>query len=200
VSGAPIAFEVGGVEFVAITAGGRTGPTTSFGPLTNVTLSEGSGAVWVFAASETDPLLSQRRGLTPPIMSRSGVSDPAPRIAAAGNSPASTPVLASRAGANGLFTGAQAARGEQQFKQTCATCHSIEEHAGSLRAKWSDGTLRDLFLTISTTMPQNNPGSLSPVDYASIVAFYLQQSGHSAGSSELSSDPAALREIRIAPP
>jgi len=34
VSGSPIAFEVGGMEFVAITAGGRTGPTTSFGPPT----------------------------------------------------------------------------------------------------------------------------------------------------------------------
>ena len=52
VSGAPITFEVNGRQYVAITAGGRTGPTTSFGPLTNVTLSEGTGAVWVFSASD----------------------------------------------------------------------------------------------------------------------------------------------------
>jgi alcohol dehydrogenase (cytochrome c) len=196
VSGAPIAFEVGGVEFVAITAGGRTGPTTSFGPLTNVTLSEGSGAVWVFAAADTDSLLSQRRALTPPIMSRSGVTE-TPRVAAAG-SPRATPP-ASRSGADGVFTSAQASRGGQTFKQACATCHAIEEHAGSLRAKWSNGTLRDLFTTISTTMPQNNPGSLSAAEYASIVAFYLQQSGHAPGSTELSGDPAALSGLRIAP-
>jgi len=199
VSGSPIAFEVGGMEFVAITAGGRTGPTTSFGPLTNVTLSEGSGAVWVFAAGDTDSLLSQRRGLTPPIMSTSGVSEPAPRVAVAGNSPAATPPAAPRSSADGVFTSVQAARGAQAFKQACAMCHSIEEHAGSLRAKWGNDTLRDLFTTISTTMPQNNPGSLSPAEYASIVAFYLQQSGHSPGSTELAADPAALGGMRIAP-
>ena len=130
-------------------------------------------------------------------MSRSGVTE-APRVAAAGNPRASTPP-ASRSGADGVFTSAQASRGGQTFKQACATCHAIEEHAGSLRAKWSDGTLRDLFTTISTTMPQNNPGSLSAAEYASIVAFYLQQSGHAPGSTELSGDPAALSGLRIAP-
>jgi hypothetical protein len=48
-------------------------------------------------------------------------------------------------------------------------------------------------------MPQNNPGSLSPAEYASIVAFYLQQSGYSPGSTELPGDPAALSGMRIAP-
>jgi mono/diheme cytochrome c family protein len=98
-----------------------------------------------------------------------------------------------------VFTSAQAARGEQQFKQACATCHSIEEQAGSLRSKWGNGTLAEIFMVISTTMPQNKAGSLSPAEYASILAFYLQQSGHSPGSTELPGDPAALRDMRIAP-
>jgi len=98
-----------------------------------------------------------------------------------------------------VFSGAQASRGGQRFKQACATCHSIEEQAGSLRAKWGSGTLGDLFSAISTTMPQNNPGSLSPDEYASILAFYLQQSGHTPGSSELPGDLAVLRDMRIAP-
>ena len=102
--------------------------------------------------------------------------------------PGSTPSVAARPALNGVFTSAQAARGEQRFKQACATCHSIEEQAGSLRSKWGNGTLRDLFTAISTTMPQNNPGSLSPEDYASILAFYLQQSGHSPGSTDLPGD------------
>jgi alcohol dehydrogenase (cytochrome c) len=199
VSGAPISFEVGGVQFVAITAGGRTGPTTSFGPLTNVTLSEGSGVVWVFAAADIEPLLSQRRALTPPVMSSSGVSESASKGGVVANSPAPAPASAARSGLNGVFTSAQAARGEQQFKQACATCHSIEEQAGSLRSKWGNGTLAEIFMVISTTMPQNKAGSLSPAEYASILAFYLQQSGHSPGSTELPGDPAALRDMRIAP-
>jgi outer membrane protein assembly factor BamB len=69
VSGAPITFEVNGRQHAAITAGGRTGPTTSFGPLTNVTLSEGTGAVWVFSAS--DPVSMQLSRARPAQVSRS---------------------------------------------------------------------------------------------------------------------------------
>ena len=51
VLGALITYEIDGIQYVAITAGRRTGPTTSFGPLTSITLSEGTGTVWVFALS-----------------------------------------------------------------------------------------------------------------------------------------------------
>ena len=78
-------------------------------------------------------------------------------------------------------------------------CHSIEEQAGSLRARWGSGTLAELFKVLVTTMPQNTPGTLSPEDYASIVAFYLRQSGHAPGATELPSDPARLAQMRISP-
>ena len=195
VSGAPITFEVGGTQYVAITAGGRTGPTTSFGPLTNVTLSEGSGAIWVFAATDKD-VLSSRRGQAPrPLMSSSGAA-PDTRADAA---PALIGPLRAALGStlNGVFTSAQATQGEQQFRQNCSACHSIDDHAASLHSKWANATLRDLFNTISTTMPQNNPGGLTQAEYASIVAYYLRQAGHTPGSTELPSAPAALAEMRI---
>ena len=50
-----------------------------------------------------------------------------------------------------------------------------------------------------TTMPQNSPGSLTPDDYASIVALYLRQSGDVPGVTELPSDPAQLAQMRISP-
>jgi alcohol dehydrogenase (cytochrome c) len=191
VSGSPISFTVGGRQFVAITAGGRTGPTTSFGPLTGVNLSDGTGVVWVFAVpGDTDVELS-RGPRRPVIRSTSGVTTPSPQ-------PAPAP-LATIATATGMFTSPQAIRGEERFRQACSTCHSIEEQAGSLRAKWGSGTLADLFKVIATTMPQNSPGSLTPEDYASIIAFYLRQSGHSPGSSELPSDPALLARMRLSP-
>lgn len=201
VSGAPITFEVEGQQYVAITAGGRTGPTTSFGPLTNVTLSEGTGVVWVFAASEpTNGPLSRRGARAPALMSSSATREAA--AVAAANRPAATqpPTTAfSPATSNGVFTSSQAARGEQQFNQACATCHAIDEQAGSLRSKWANGTLGDLFRVISTTMPQNTPGNLSAEDYASILAFYLSRSGHAPGSTDLPTDPGALGEMRIVP-
>ena len=200
VSGSPITFDVGGKQYVAITAGGRTGPTTSFGPLTNVTLSEGTGVVWVFAAASDLDTSSSRRIPPPRVMtSTSGSPDTAARGNVAAASPGPATAVAPSA-LNGVFTSAQAARGAQRFKQACANCHSIEEQASSLRAKWGKGTLRDLFTIISTTMPQNNAGSLSPDDYASIVALYLQQSGHTPGSSDLPADPEALERMRVAAP
>lgn len=49
VSGAPVTFEVDGRQYVAVAGGGRAATTTSFGPLTGITISDGSGVVWVFA-------------------------------------------------------------------------------------------------------------------------------------------------------
>jgi alcohol dehydrogenase (cytochrome c) len=192
VSGAPITFTVGNRQFVAITAGGRTGPTTSFGPLTGVHLSDGTGVVWVFALPTGADAESSRRAPSAPVLrSTSGVAAPAER--------ANTTPVAAAPTTTGMYTNAQALRGEQRFQQACSTCHSIEEQAGSLRARWASGTLADLFKVMMTTMPQNTPGSLTPDDYASIVALYLRQSGHAPGATELPSDPAQLAQMRISP-
>jgi alcohol dehydrogenase (cytochrome c) len=197
VSGAPITFEVGGRQYVAITAGGRTGPTTSFGPLTNVTLSEGSGAVWVFSASDAAQIQSSRVRPAPVLMSSSGAA-----AAVAALQPVSVSAAASgRSSAlDGAFNAAQADRGAQQFRQSCSTCHAIDDQAASLRSKWGNGTLRDLFTVVSTTMPQNNPNGLLPGNYADLLAYYLQQAGFQPGSRELPADPAALALLRIPAP
>ena len=197
VSGAPITFEVNGRQYVAITAGGRTGPTTSFGPLTNVTLSEGTGAVWVFSAS--DPVQMQSSRVRPAPVSRSS-SGVAGATAADVPQAASGVALGTPSALNGVFSSAQAARGAQQFRQACATCHAIEDQAASLRSKWGNGTLRELFTVVSTTMPQNSPGSLSPDDYAGLIAYYLQQSGFQPGASDLAADPEALSRLRVPAP
>jgi len=49
VSGAPVTFEVGGRQYLAVGAGGRIGQTTSYARLTGITLPQGSGVIWVFA-------------------------------------------------------------------------------------------------------------------------------------------------------
>jgi mono/diheme cytochrome c family protein len=227
VSGAPITFEVGGRQFVAIGAGGRTGPTTSFAPLTGADISQGSGVMWVFAVpTEDDHRLSMRTSSRPVMMSASGVQPPATVAnvpAAAARSAAGSPGLperlsgvpsglperlsgvpsvqsasSGRSALDGVFTVGQASRGEQHFKQACESCHKVNEQAGTtFSAKWGSGTLADLFTVISTTMPQGRPGSLTADDYASILAFYLRESGYPAGAAELPADPAALARVRI---
>jgi alcohol dehydrogenase (cytochrome c) len=49
ISGAPITFEVGGRQYVAVGAGGRIAQTTSYARLTNTDIPLGSGMIWVFA-------------------------------------------------------------------------------------------------------------------------------------------------------
>ena len=49
ISGAPVTFEVGGKQYVAVAAGGRIAQTLSYAPLTNTDIPQGSGVVWVFA-------------------------------------------------------------------------------------------------------------------------------------------------------
>ena len=49
ISGAPISFEVGGRQYVAVAAGGRIAQTTSYAVLTGVDVPQGTGVMWVFA-------------------------------------------------------------------------------------------------------------------------------------------------------
>jgi mono/diheme cytochrome c family protein len=101
---------------------------------------------------------------------------------------------------DGVFTSTQADRGRQQFQQTCTSCHSPSEHTGrKFESKWQGTTVGDLFELVSTTMPQADPGSLTPDDYSSIVAFFLSETGYKAGAKELPSDLDSLRKIRIEP-
>jgi mono/diheme cytochrome c family protein len=200
ISGAPVTFTVGGRQYVAVGAGGRTGPTTSFAPLTNSDISQGSGVMWVFAVpTEQDNKLSAQKPSRPVIMSTSGV--PAqPTASNVRNAGVGAAPAGGRSVLDGVFTTGQAARGKERFDQVCSTCHKIEEQAGaSFSARWANGTLGDLFTLMSTTMPQGKPGSLTADDYSSIVAFYLSQSGYPAGATELPVDPAALATMRVDP-
>lgn len=96
--------------------------------------------------------------------------------------------------ADGVFTEAQASRGEQTFREVCAACHDTGEFSGGrFRLTWVGRTAGDLFDTIATLMPEGDPGSLSPAEYATLVAYLLQLNGYPAGAADL---PAALQELR----
>lgn len=98
----------------------------------------------------------------------------------------------------GVFSSAQAARGEETFKAVCSACHNIDEMAGSrFRASWADQTAGDLFDFLSNAMPQGDPGSLTPAEYRNIIAFFLSRSGYPAGERELPTERAELSKLRI---
>ncbi len=80
----------------------------------------------------------------------------------------------------------------------CAACHSTNEFSGGrFRIKWVGQTAGDIFDLVSTTMPEDNPGSLSPEDYANLLAYFLRLNGFPAGEEPLPADVSALQNVRI---
>ncbi len=106
-----------------------------------------------------------------------------------------------------LYTAAQAAQGAAVFAQSCATCHgarlegvaapALKGPAFKEMAAAQSLNAQSLFAVISRSMPQDNPGSLTPAQYAALTAYILQQNGYPAGAAELSKDTPNLKDLNL---
>jgi len=100
---------------------------------------------------------------------------------------------------DGVYTTAQARRGQQQFEQHCASCHRAD--LGGLRApalkgdrfidQWREFPLDVLFNSMQAAMPLGNQGGLPTSSYIDISAYLLEANGLPAGGAELTPDIAA---------
>jgi len=110
---------------------------------------------------------------------------------------------------NGLYSEAQAARGEGLYQQYCAVCHGARLEGNpaapltgaAFRSRWEDGrhTLDDLYFIVRSLMPNNAPGSLSKAQYADVVAYLLKVNGYPAGGTELVPNAAAMKAVTLQP-
>ncbi|HSS14916.1 MAG TPA: PQQ-binding-like beta-propeller repeat protein, partial [Rhizomicrobium sp.] len=87
----------------------------------------------------------------------------------------------------GPFTEAQAQAGQPIYASRCASCHDAGGETARLMGPaftqgWKSRSTRDLYTRIKTTMPFNNPGSLSEAEAASVVAYILKSNGATPGS------------------
>ena len=105
---------------------------------------------------------------------------------------------------DGIYTDAQAARGEAVYGRSCASCHGPNlEGDGQAPAladrdfasEWNDQPLSDLFERIRTTMPGDAPGTLKPAEVADAIAFMLKKGNQPAGATDLQADAATLRRL-----
>jgi len=95
------------------------------------------------------------------------------------------------------YTAEQAQRGRRVFGSVCSVCHSRNDFQGPIfELTWMAEPVGNLFQHISTTMPQDDPGSLALTDYASVVAYMLELNGRPAGDVELPAEAAALSTLR----
>jgi mono/diheme cytochrome c family protein len=101
----------------------------------------------------------------------------------------------------GVYTSGQASRGEQTYMSICVACHPAGTYTtAAFREKWHGAPLADLFGLVSHTMPKNEPGSLTPEEYADVVAYLLKINGAPTGKRELPADDKVLKKIRISMP
>jgi hypothetical protein len=99
---------------------------------------------------------------------------------------------------DGVFTEAQAVRGEARFRAVCVNCHSVKQFTTpSLFRTWSGRPLRDLFENVRSLMPDDDPGGLDRQTYVDVLAYLLKANGYPAGAAELPVGDPALRKIRI---
>jgi mono/diheme cytochrome c family protein len=106
---------------------------------------------------------------------------------------------------DGVYTKAQATRGQTTYQEECLKCHGENLSGGEavalagedFRKEWYGKTAGDLFGLVRKSMPSDNPGNLSSREYADLVAYILSGNEFPAGQKELDRDVAALNEIRI---
>ena len=98
----------------------------------------------------------------------------------------------------GVYSDAQAVRGESTYRANCTSCHATSAYTGAPFARaWGGRTAFDLFELIRTTMPNDNPGRLSRSEYAEIVAYLFKLNGFPPGEQALPNDDDGLKRIRI---
>jgi len=102
---------------------------------------------------------------------------------------------------DGVYTTAQAERGDAAYATYCSGCHEGQDADGPeltgrvFLDRWREDTLEPLFTFIKTRMPGNLPGGLSEREYADIMAHILQANDFPAGEKELS--PALVGRIQL---
>ena len=94
------------------------------------------------------------------------------------------------------FSAEQVERGRLDFRVLCGDCHGASEFRGTnFLFRWRRQSAWDFFRTVSTTMPENAPGSLSDEEYVDVISYILEMNGHSAGAAELPATEAALDQL-----
>src|SRR5262245_45591973 len=121
-------------------------------------------------------------------------------------------VRAQQAGSvmDGVYTAAQAKRGEKVYTDTCGVCHGpklggTDTGGPTLTGPdfvngWKDMSLGALLNKINMDMPSNAPGTLEPQQYADSLAYVLSVNKYPAGMTELPTDPSALKAVKMAAP
>jgi mono/diheme cytochrome c family protein len=111
----------------------------------------------------------------------------------------------------GVYSEAQAARGQTVFLSVCGRCHGPRGNGagdpemvaapavarGSFLRKWDGQTVATLLEYVRTTMPTDNPKSLSDQQYLDAITYMFALSNIPTGDADLELDAAVLAGVEI---
>ncbi len=109
----------------------------------------------------------------------------------------------------GVYTEDQAKRGEAVAGKLCASCHGPDLSGGEAGpalvglefiGNWTNLTVADFVDRVHSTMPADAPGTLTLQQTSDVSAYVLKLNKYPAGKTELPSDLAALKGIKIEGP
>lgn len=113
---------------------------------------------------------------------------------------------------DGVYTAAQAQRGEVIYTSMCGRCHGYGLNGApddpdmlpappiagpKFMRRWSGASLASLYEVIRATMPALNPGSLSDSEFADVLSYMLAVGGAPAGTDELGSRPGSMAQVVV---
>ena len=98
---------------------------------------------------------------------------------------------------DGVYTEEQAERGAEVVEDVCRECHDDEEFVGAFIRSWAGASLAALYDDIYSLMPEDQPGSLPPQQYADVIAYILQLNGLPPGETELGIARESLERVLI---
>ena len=109
------------------------------------------------------------------------------------------PAAARKTVNDGVYTAAQADRGQMVFQAQCAACHDVARFTGDeFLQSWTGRPLHALFELVSMTMPEDNPGSLKAQQYADVIAYLLKLNKFPVGQDELKGNAETMRAVAFA--
>ena len=99
---------------------------------------------------------------------------------------ASSTVLDEASTLDGIYTVAQADRGEAVFQELCSECHETEDLTETaFRGRWADQSTFQLWYYINDRMPYDNPWSLTRQQVTDVLTYILSLNGLPTGDTEM---------------
>ncbi len=109
---------------------------------------------------------------------------------------------------DGVYTDAQATRGERTYGRSCEGCHGPDLTGDpvmeipalttdTFMTSWNGRSVKDMVETVSRSMPKDKPGSLGAGAYIDVVSYLLQANTFPSGTRELPRAPEDLEHIVI---